>query len=196
MSLVLTVGPAQEPILLEEAKQQCKLEEDFDDDNDYVESLITVAREHVEDYTGRSLLTQTWRLTLDRFPSCGEIPLDRPNVATVTSVKYIDPNGVEQTLSSTTLYSVDTDAFPGRVLLRYGQVWPSTRCQRNAVTIVFTCGYGDEPVDVPTPILAAMKLLIGTWYENRESVVIGTIVNDLPDGVERLLYPYRFMEAA
>lgn len=40
-------------------------------------------------------------------------------------------------------------------------------------------------------ITTAILLLIGHWYANRESVVIGTIVSEVPMAVEALLAPYR-----
>lgn len=36
----------------------------------------------------------------------------------------------------------------------------------------------------------SMLLLIGSWYANRESVVIGNAVNALPQAFEALLQPY------
>lgn len=44
---------------------------------------------------------------------------------------------------------------------------------------------------VPAPIIGAMKLLIGHWFENREDVVTGTITSSLKRAVDTLLGPYR-----
>lgn len=38
---------------------------------------------------------------------------------------------------------------------------------------------------------AAQKLMVGHWFENRESVVTGTIATELPMTVEWLLQPLR-----
>tara|TARA_R110000850_G_scaffold264606_1_gene393786 strand:+ start:27334 stop:27681 length:348 start_codon:yes stop_codon:yes gene_type:complete len=40
-------------------------------------------------------------------------------------------------------------------------------------------------------ITTAMLLLIGHWYANRESVVVGTITSELPMAVDSLILPYR-----
>ncbi|MFT7337626.1 MAG: hypothetical protein ACI92B_000948 [Marinobacter maritimus] len=40
-------------------------------------------------------------------------------------------------------------------------------------------------------ITTAMLLLIGHWFVNRESVVIGTITAELPMAVDALITPYR-----
>jgi uncharacterized phiE125 gp8 family phage protein len=46
---------------------------------------------------------------------------------------------------------------------------------------------------VPSSIVAAMKLLIGHWYENREavSVSIGANVQTVPLSVDALLFPFK-----
>lgn len=53
-----------------------------------------------------------------------------------------------------------------------------------------------EPTDehalvLDDDITAAMLLLIGHWYANRESVVIGTITAEVPMAVDALICPYR-----
>jgi hypothetical protein len=44
---------------------------------------------------------------------------------------------------------------------------------------------------VPAAIKAAMKLAIGHWYENRESVVVGVTAMTLPMAFDALIGPYR-----
>lgn len=53
-----------------------------------------------------------------------------------------------------------------------------------------------EPTDehalvLDDDITTAMLLLIGHWFENRESVVVGTITSELPMAVQALISPYR-----
>ncbi|MGI4578934.1 head-tail connector protein, partial [Klebsiella pneumoniae] len=40
-------------------------------------------------------------------------------------------------------------------------------------------------------VKAAMLLLIGHWYENRETVSVGQAATDIPFTVESLLQPYK-----
>ena len=44
---------------------------------------------------------------------------------------------------------------------------------------------------VNAPIRAAVLLILGHLYANRESVVIGTITATMPMGAHSLLWPYR-----
>lgn len=180
MGLVVTVQPVIEPLTVSEVADHLRCEETAD-----LAAKITAARQHCETFTGRAFITRTLRLTLDAFPCSGVIELPRPNLLTVTGVQYVDTDGDTQTFSSSD-YSVDTAALPGRILLGYGKSWPSTRCQFNAITITYTAGYGATRESVPETIKAAMKLIIGDLYENRESSIVGTIHTENPAAAQLL----------
>jgi hypothetical protein len=56
-------------------------------------------------------------------------------------VKYTDTDDDETTFSSS-YYSVDTDDEPGRIVLDYGQSWPSVALSPlNPIEVQFVCGY-------------------------------------------------------
>ena len=62
--------------------------------------------------------------------------LTRIPAASVTSLKYFDADGVQQTLSSGA-YALDSadDYGPAYVVPAYASSWPSTRDQVNAVAL-------------------------------------------------------------
>jgi uncharacterized phiE125 gp8 family phage protein len=158
---------------------------------------IVAARAFAERELQRPIIAQTWRMTLDAFP-CGtdnDIIELLPSLLSVSSVQYVDADGTTQTWSSTN-YSVDTDAFPGRVVRGFGVTWPTTRDQRNAVTVTFRAGYGETAANVPGSVKQAMKLLIGLWYSQQ----LGTNKVDVTNATERaaqaLLDPERYLVAA
>lgn len=177
-----------EPVTADEAKTHSRIEHSFDDDV-YLPALIKAARMYAEDYTDRALITQTWTLKLDRFPCDGMIVLPRARAIAVSSITYVDADGTSQTLSSS-LYQVDASSEPGRVIPAWGESWPDTRTQMNAVTVVYTAGWGAASA-VPEAVKMAMKFLIAQWYENREPIVTGTIVSEVPFTVKALLNPFR-----
>lgn len=118
-----------------------------------------------------------------------EIILPLTPLMTVTSIKYIDQDGVQQTLAASA-YKVDSVTEPARILPAYGTTWPQTRNEINAVEVVYQAGYG-AAADVPAGIKAWMKLRIGAMYDNREEVaVIRGSVLEMPFA-DRLLDPYR-----
>lgn len=49
----------------------------------------------------------------------------------------------------------------------------------------------DHALVLNDDLVTAMLLIIGTWYANRESVVVGSISSELPMGVKALVEPYR-----
>lgn len=194
MALSLVTAPTHEPVSLDEAKQHLRV--DVSDEDALIQTLIEAAREHVETYTGRALITQTWDLKLDAFPCSGSvITLPKPPVTSITSISYVDTSGDSQTWSSS-LWDEDLPsgpkAQPARIAPAYAESYPSTRGQMNAVTIRFVCGYGSAGA-VPRSIRAGMLLLIGHWYQNREAVVVGVGMGAVavPDAVDALLWPYR-----
>lgn len=186
MALTLITGPSLDPVTVMEVKAQSRI--DSSDEDGWIAGKLLSARDYVEAFIGRRLITQTWDLTLDRFPRCIFVPTGR--VQSVTFVKYVDVSGDLQTLDPS-LYQVDTVSTIARILPAYGHVWPVVYEQMNAVTIRLVIGYGDNPSDVPESIREAIHQLVAHWFENREAVNVGNIVNEMPFSVKNLLWPYR-----
>lgn len=190
MALRLVTAPTTLPVTLAEAKAHLRV--DFDDDDTAITAMIRAAIAHAEQFTGRALIEQTWDLLLDAFPT-GSIDLPRAPLIEVTGVYYLDSAGVEQTLSSSS-YVVDSASEPARVGLVYGGTWPAALDQAAAVRVRFVAGYIDDasPVsaNVPYDIKAAILLIVGSLYANREDVVSGQTYT-LSWGAEALLRPHR-----
>lgn len=185
-SVSVVTPPSEEPVSVLDAQSHLRVDSDVDED--YVAGLIVAARQWCEQYCNRSFVTQTLALRLDAVPAFGWIELRRPPVQSVTSVAYVDAAGVTQTLPPTD-YVASLHGLPPRILPAFGGAWPTTRIQPDAMTVTYVAGYGAASA-VPAPIRQAMLLLIGHYYENRESVVVGKAANELPMAVESLLAPY------
>jgi uncharacterized phiE125 gp8 family phage protein len=129
--------------------------------------LITCAREYVETYQGRALITQTWEMAFQDFlEDMIYIPLGK--LQTIDSIKYTDSDNVVTTLTEHTDYIVSTRGTLGLICPAYNKSWPIfTPYPLDAVIITFTCGYGDDASDIPIKTIQAMKLLISHWYKNR-----------------------------
>ena len=185
MPLQLVTAPTSEPVTLTEAKSHLRVT--ATDEDTLITSLIVAARQWAENFTGRALITQTWDYFLDVFADPIEIPL--PPLVSIDSIKYVDNDGVTQTLAATE-YTVDTAAERGLVRLAYGKSWPGTRTQANAVTVRFTAGYGAAAA-VPGPVKSACLLMLGELYARRETALVGAPVASVPVSAEYLLWPYR-----
>lgn len=179
----VTSAPATEPITLTVAKSHLKV--DSSDEDDLLTILIQSARETVENFTNRSLITQTRTMKLDEFPKCSHIDLINGPVQSVTSVYYYNDDDSNTLLASSDYY---TDLDSGIPRIKIINSWPGTYDRLNAVTITYVCGYGAASA-VPAPLRSALLLILGHLYENRQQVVAGTSM-EIPFGAQELMSPY------
>lgn len=185
--LTVTTAPTSEPVTLAEAKNHLLVASSTTDDDVYITSLIAMARRYVEQKTKLRLITQTLTMTMDDFPRCGDRIIHFPvgPVQSISSISYYDENGASQTLSSS-LYETDVASRYARIGEVDGESWPDTKNKLNAVSVVFVAGFGAASA-VPQDLKGAMLLLIGHWFENRESVVVGTVTAKVPETTDALL---------
>lgn len=183
MGFRLITAPDALPVSVAEAKAACRIL--HDDEDVYLELLIAAAADHVEKFTGRALVEQEWELVLDRF--CDTMPITKGPVTDVSSIKYRDVDGVEQTVAEAT-YVLDDVSDPQAIVKAPTGIWPAVGEGINGVTIRFTCGYVGA---LPTAIKQAILLMVAQWFANREDTNVGNIVNEMPNGAMALLSNYR-----
>lgn len=221
MALRRITEPNENPVSRDEAKLHLRVTDDNEDT--LIDALIVAATQEVEKILRRSLVSQQWRLSLDRFPSSTlhreaslqqrrrerrrpghfstgrnegrTLVLDWPTIITVDIVEYFDADEALQTLSAAK-YDVDNENEPGRLVLKDEEFWPDTAILPNAVKVEYTAGYGASAVDVPQAIKQAILITIGHNFENRESVLVapGLVVAEVPRSVDWILQPYRVFE--
>ena len=187
-SLTRATAPAVEPVTLTEAKAHLRV--DTSDDDTYIGTLITTARQWVEEYLDRSLVNTQWTMRLDSFPY--EIELPRPPIAssgTVTAVSLTYTLADESTATlSATEYRVDRHSTPGVVRQLRSGSWPANLDDYNAVTVTWWGGYGSAGSTVPAAIRHAILMLCSHWYETRGATLsTGAVPQDVPFGVRSLL---------
>ena len=185
MALILTSGPAAEPVTLAEAKAHLRVDGSAEDA--IIASLITTARLHVEAALGLALITEGWSLVLDAWPEDAvSLPI-RP-VQAVSAVKVTATGGGVAVLP-VERYLLDGAGMPSR-LIPVGGPFPDPGVPALGIEIAFTAGFGDAATDVPAPIRQALLLLIAHWFEHREPA-LDTAVTRIPSAVSELLLPYR-----
>lgn len=182
---IKTITAAQnEPIDKTEAKLHMAIDDTTFDD--LIEEYIKAARQYVEAETHRQLVTATYELIADRFAgSNNRIYLPFGQLQSVTSVKYIDTDGVEQTLDSSK-YKVSDSREPGFIEPAYSESWPTARLEADAVRIRFVCGYG-APNTVPGEVKHVLLMLVAHFFEHREAVAMNASAQVVPMGVPTLL---------
>ncbi len=181
-------SPAGPPISLAQAAYALRIDAPGEDESAFLTARIGTAVDLLTGpggYASRQLVTASWRLERPCFP-CGSDPLvlPLPPLRTVTSVQYLDTDGVLQTWAAAK-YSVErtvpeagvpypADTPPGQIRPAYGETYPTTRWQADAVRVTFDCGYG-APADVPGIFVAALLLVVGELYARREDSAVGQV---------------------
>lgn len=189
----LVSSAAIEPLTVMDAKRQLRIEVDPEiegtggehPDNDYLAELIAAAREMFEARTGRALATQQWLLVLDSFPrrqgndpwwdgvrqgamnmfdSYNFIDLPKKPVLSVDSITTYNFGGVASVVVPTVY---DVSLHQGRVMLRAGQMWPTGLRMNSAVEVLYTAGYGEDPLQAPRMYRNLIQRIVAWWYENR-----------------------------
>ena len=188
MSLVMTSGPALEPISLAEAKAHLRIDGTAEDA--LIQSLVVTSRLHIEAALGLALITQSWSYFLDRWPKAGRFQLPLRPVVAIAHVRVWSDEGISESLDPAS-FLLDGHGMPPRLVALSGTAEIAPMRAANGIEIGFTAGFGAAADDVPATIRHALLLLVAHWYENREPVQIGVGVNAVPAMVSELLAPYR-----
>lgn len=156
-----------------------------------IQVFINAARQFCEEYLFRRIGIQTIELRDKGFPA-GNSPIILPApLIDVTSIKYLDGNNTEQTLSPSEY--IVSDSAPGQIIPVNS--WPETLRAADAIRVVFSSGYnaeGESPIlseALPDTIKTAILMQVADLYENREAQVEKPL--SINPTLERLLAPYR-----
>ena len=192
MPLVLTSGPAVEPVTLAEAKAHLRVDGSAEDT--LIASLIVTSRLHVEAALGLALITQSWSWFLDAWPPG---PARRAAPAPGAEHRRRPPlrrARRRRPRSPRTPTSSTAPASRRAWCARASLAWPTPGRIANGIEIAFTAGYGDAAADVPGPHPpghpAARRPLVRAPLADRGRRPRRAAV---PHMVSELLAPYRRM---
>jgi hypothetical protein len=139
-----TSQPTIEPVSLDQAKAQLRVETTFTNDDALITGLIVAARQYCEKVMNRAIFNRNMQMTLDYFPfpdfgstinsndnfplfsrywSDLAIRLPKPQCVSVANITYMDLTGNTQTLSSAS-YTTDVNSEPARIVPVPFQYWP------------------------------------------------------------------------
>lgn len=174
MRTVIITPPATEPVTLAEAKEQLRIESGFTVDDDYINALISAARDRCESYCNQFFTVQDIAYLYDGpMPTLIELPY--PNL-TVTALKYTDTDNVQQTIAPAD-YTVN--ALDQAILVSVSV--SALSYQVEATTSAPAAFDG---------VNHAIKIIVTDLYELRAESVIGVSIAENP-ALKSLLYPYR-----
>lgn len=221
-----TVGPAVEPISVEQlaAFSHFDAPDPTTDAADYalIQGFISAAREEVENQTGYALITQAWRLSIDRFPG---FPINSTGVSELLpSVPYympfyepsfyqVDPTNssielmrkkvqsiigityIDPSGDEQTFDSSMYTLFANTISLKHGNFWPTCMPVPDCVRISYVCGFGDTAASVPQRLRTSVLYLAGHFYENRSLVAVEK-TSDIANTMRLLLSGFRKLRVA
>ena len=199
--------PESEPVTTAEMKRHLGEFDSVTERDGDIDSLVTAAREWAEHFTGRALMDQTWRLTVDQLgyisgddvsgyvirpgyysgrlvwvSALNEIRLRKSPVLAITSIVSVDSAGAETTIDASTYELREADSKWPRVVGLNGTTWGA-----GTFRITFRAGYADttgSPQQTSAEVPARFKNAIKFWAEahyDRDSVMMEKLVKAAED---------------
>lgn len=151
---------------------------------------------------GRSLLATTWREKFERWPcnvpisgKLGALELAMSPIRSISSLKYYDADGIEQTMSADD-YELG-EIGNGIGVVRALDAWPGLDPRRMfPITVEYVAGFAedqaefnDETNTVCAPLVEALMLHVGSQFEHRDALGPGSLAV-VPLGYDDLVAPY------
>ena len=191
MPLTVVTEAARQPVDLCDLKLHLKLVvencADYTVEDNLLSSLIAAACASFETKRKTQLIEAEYRWDFTEFSDKLELP--RPPLMSVSKVAYIDTAGDEQTIADSN-YEVQANRTPG-----YVRFYPDYEFPEDVdtdieypVQVTYKCGYGKSHQDVPSNIRLFMKNIIGTYYMQRESMVISHSALSVEDLREQMTH--------
>lgn len=172
---VLVTAPTTPVVALADLRAHLRV--DHLDDDAVITSLEAAAVAHLDGWTGilgRAIRPQVWR---QEFAAGEPVRLAMPDVTTITVVAF-DAAGDEVSVTAT---------LKGD----HRGPWVDVVGAYDTLRVTYTCAM--TATQLPAAQIA-VKLLVGHWYQNRETVNVGNIVNDMPYAVEALVAAMRWAD--
>ena|SRR5215211_1482386 len=179
MGLRLITPPVAEPMTLAEIKEDLRI--DHTDDDAKLTRMMKEARDWLEITLNQKLMTQTWDLILDAFPT-DEIFIPFGPIQSVTQVAYDDAVTFLEVIMDPAGYFLDNTSpapwlFPA-------DSWPMAMDAVNSVRVRLLAGYETDD-DIPASIRAAYRLKVREFYDG----------DDLSKEIDRQIWLYLPMYA-
>jgi hypothetical protein len=181
------VNPGVEPTVLADMKQHLRVTNDMDDN--FIQQLMTMARQMIEEFCGIAVVLQTQTMTLDQFPEGGipwwegeregalvsfqlrELEIVRPPLVSIQSITTYSLSNVPATYDLTLGFMSAADPrMPGRFALNVGSIWPVDLRRADAVAVASTNGWdvvNNTTPPVPADLVLAHRMLVASLYTNR-----------------------------
>lgn len=180
------------PVTLGQMRAHLRMNSGAHDEDSLISAAISAATNKIEEECRRALITQSWRAEIDggAWAISQPVSLPRPKLQTIGAVEYRNTAGNWTPWSS---YRTREVTEPASLWLTAAPADVATPDHDTDAVwrVTYTAGYGASAKDVPDALCAAVKLLAATIYEQRENIIVGTIVSEIPRGISDLIAPFR-----
>lgn len=168
-------APALEPISVADAKLYLRVDGDAEDA--LIAQMIEAVRLVAEEATGRSLMTQRWKLIYADALPC-EVPLPFGPVQAIESVTVVDALGAENVV----------DAGGYRLHPAADRLVLDAAVSGQQIQVVYVAGFGDAAGDVPAAIRQAMLVHLMVLYGRRDVVEVPELAMDVYAGYRQVRF--------
>lgn len=198
MSIKLITPAAELPVSLEDFKLHLrrgieKAEDDYD-----LTIKLKAGIKSIEAAIGYPIVHSTWDWYTDYWPC--ELPHDQ--VSAITHIKYTPTGAAQETVSADaySLVGAYDESVPAqyagqaRVVLAYGQSWPSTTLETGEPIVTRIVSGWKDADSVPEDLKSAIKLEAAHLYAHRESVTLGNTAVEakaMARGVDHFISQYK-----
>ena len=183
MALTLLTAPAAEPLTLAEAKAWLRI--DAADDDAAIADTLRAARLAVEAASGRLLMPQTWRWTLDRWPPNGRATVPLSPLRGLSAGRVVSATGAATPVAVAD-FTLDLAADPPRLVVLRAQPDPGRAV--GGIELDLLVGHASA-VAIPETLRLAVRLTLARLYENRGEAVAGD-GGALPEAARALIAPH------
>lgn len=166
-------------LTIEEAREQVRVLDNRQDA--IIGALRRAAIAHVEKASGVILAPSSFTWQTSRFPG-GGITLPVKPVTAINSITHFDADGATTNYPGARL--IGREVHPAN-----RGVWPSAN---GWVSVSFSAGL-DNVEDTAPDLLAAVRLLLGHLFENREGST-DKALKEIPMGISALIFPHTEIE--
>jgi uncharacterized phiE125 gp8 family phage protein len=196
MPLAVITPPLFEPVSLLDAKRWLLVDEEDTNHDAVINQLIKTMRAYAENRTLRAFIPREYRYSFpahsgyahaccNGYDAPPGIELPFPPGIEVSEVAYVALDGTRTVVDAASYY-VNIDSIPALIMPIYGGIWPSSHWGASRVEITYKAGYtADENTEaalqaaIPENVRVWMQARLATLFDNREQIVIGTIVTEL-----------------
>lgn len=176
------------PVTITDALRHCRA---LESDADLVWNYLRAATLSVEDYTGRSLTTKTFRLMSSDWPEGRIFELRRTPLVSITHVKYYASGDAALTTMSAAAYRAHTGRTPGAVEFLPDTDLEGLESRLDAAQITFVAGYGSAAYQIPHQLRLAVLMLTHHWFDERRPVSDAKGAVEIPFSLRHILRAFR-----